>query len=202
MILGYLLTHLHALIQTIGVISTVVLFAFLYRNRGMHHKASWDGTTVNRLISWELPVTLYMLAVCIVYGYGWRIGLLCGLGSLLIMIGHGFAQSFGWKQYLQMGLVNATRLLAILSPFLLANHYYTNSFSVLWLIPPASFLLFTGASALSYQPVLNTKTLRLFGVDWCVPGDSSWEEFLNGAVFGSVFSSIFAFVLINTAMGE
>lgn len=168
------------------------IFALAYRNRGMEHTASWDGTTVNRLLSWVLPVTLTTVVISVIYGMPWWVGLLSGaitFGGLCI--GHGFAQSFGWKQYLQMGLVCFTRLQATLLPLQLAIVYYpTPLFWVLWAVPPVSFFLFWGASALGYTTFFNTKTFRLFGINWCTPGSSEWEELFIGATYGLCFAVI------------
>lgn len=194
MLTGLILVNIHTkgfLILALSLLAFLISesFSFAYRNRGKHHEAKWDGTTVNRILSWELPVTGIMTAIAMLYGFPWWNGLICGLlGYIGVSIGHGFAQSNTPKQYAEMGLVNFTRLSLLMLPLQIQNIIHPPIDHLFWYAVLSSFFLFWGAAALSYQPVFQAKTLRLFGIDWCVPGDSSWEEYLQGKVYGYIFS--------------
>lgn len=178
---------LHAIIASIFI---AILFAFAYRNRGMHHDMFND--TENRLFSWALPVTWITGFLAYVHFMPSYIALLCGIMAFIgVSIGHSFAQGDSTSQYVQMGLVNFTRLLMILFPIELGSiFFWPPAHDYLWITALLSFFLFWGASALSYTSFVQSKHLQFFGVSWCVPGDSSWEELFNGAVFGLCLSLI------------
>lgn len=166
-----------------------MILAFLYRQRGMHEDST--DTTESRLFYWVFPMLLLCSLVADLYGFPKWWGIISALltwGGL--SIGHSFAQSNGKAQYAEMGLVCFTRLEAAFLPFLIACVWGYAVHWIFWIVIAAFFFLTWGVSALSYSSFFQSKTLRLFGVNWCVPGDSSWEEWLIGLCYDLVFWAI------------
>lgn len=164
-----------------------MLLAFLYRQRGMHEDST--NTTEARLFYWALPILLICTLLAWLYHFPLWCGTISGVMAFIgILLGHSFAQSNTKTQYAEMGLVCFTRLELMLLPFLTAPVFGWYPFHpIFFLVIGAFFFLTWGASALSYSAIFQSKTLRLFGVNWCVPGDSSWEEWLVGLSYDIAF---------------
>ena len=115
-------------------------------------------------------------------------GLLFVLGVLsawlAASIGHSNWQSPSKYNYAIMGCITTLMLAIMLIPLILINPDFA------FLIP----LGLTGilAAALSYTNFFQSRTLNLFGTSLCVPGDSSWQEFLIGGLpFGLAAFTLF-----------
>lgn len=160
-----------------------IFLAFAYRSRGMAH--SW-GDTVNRIISWAVPVGL----VCALVAYTWDFPLWVSLPCAMLAyagacIGHSSFQGDSDTAFHEMGLYCVALLTLILLPFIstVSWDFYVHGLPmhhrVIFLF--ACFGGYLGAAAgwLGYRM---RGGLRIFGVQWCVPGDSSWEEFYIGAL--------------------
>jgi len=174
-------------------IPVIALGCFLYRNRGRSESAG--NTTEARLFFWAFPVGIIMAFICQAFGehtYLAIASLLLAWGG--ISIGHSFAQSPGATQYFDMGLIGYTRMGAILLPLIYGARLEDCS-AILYT------LIFTGfgcvfASWLSYTRLFQTRTLTLGGIQWCAPGDSTWEEFLLGGVYFCAFYGLFIYAIL------
>lgn len=167
-----------------------MILAFAYRQRGRHVDST--DTTEARLIWWVLPMLLLCTLLADAYGLPKWLGIPCGLlawGG--IAMGHSFAQNDLDLSFAEMGLVCFTRLAGMFMPFLMASFWGYPLHGIFAVMPLLFFFQTWGASALSYSTFFQSRTLRLFGVDWCVPGDSSWEEWLIGLQYDVVFWVLF-----------
>lgn len=166
-----------------------MILAFLYRLRGMHESTD---TFEARLFVWSVPVAVFCIALLYLYGLPMWWGcasLLLTLGG--ISLGHSFAQSNTGLQYAEMGLVSFTRLEGALLPLLMAPVFGWYPFHpIIFYVVAAFFFLTWAASALSYTRIFQSRKLRLFGVTWCTPGDSSWEELLVGLCYDIAFATL------------
>jgi len=167
-----------------------MILAFLYRQRGTHEATG--ETTEARLIYWSLPLMTLFCLVADLYDLPKWWGIISALlvwGG--ISIGHSFAQNNEDRSYVEMGLVCFTRLEAAFLPFLTAGIWGQKVHWIFYAVLPLFFLMTWLASWVSYQSFFQSKTLNLFGVTWCKPGDSSWEEWLIGLSYDVVFWILF-----------
>lgn len=172
-----------------------MILAFLYRLRGQHEEST--TTTEARLIYWTFPLMLLFGIVAEMYGLPKWWAILSGIMVFIgISMGHSFAQGATGISYSEMGLVCLTRLEMAFLPFLTAPCCGYKMQPVLWVLLPVFFLMTWAASWLSYQPFFQSKTLNLFGMTWCAPGDSSWEEWLIGLCYDVVFWVLFLVAML------
>lgn len=160
-----------------------IFLAFAYRSRGMAH--SW-GDTLNRIVSWAVPVGLVCALVAHAWGFPLWVALPCAVLAFAgACIGHASEQGDTPLQYEQMGLYCTALLTMILLPFIasISWDFYINGIAMhrrgFFLVACFGGYLGAAASWLGYRM---RGGLRIFGVQWCVPGDSSWEEFYIGAL--------------------
>lgn len=163
------------------------LFAFLYRACGGAISLGENRDTEARLLFWVMPVTITMAFILHRYHVPIFTGsVLCGLLSFVGReMGHSFAQGETIPSYFEMGLVTYVRL-ALIVMFPMAYLFFHGD------VNGASFGFAMGIGYLawpaSYFSYRMKSDLRLFGITWCVPDDSSWEEFLIGGIYGLAFS--------------
>ena len=167
------------IINILTLIILPIIFAFCYRARG--GAIVLNSTTLARLVFWILPVTIIMTVFALTHGYPFWLGLISGaIGFGFLCIGHGFAENDDTISFEEMGLIQFTRAASIFLPF------------AFFAFPPYVVfiaLLAYPTSLISYKYFANNgKSLTLFGIEWCVPNDSSWEELFIGAVNGLMFA--------------
>lgn len=157
---------------------TVPLFlAFAYRARGGAISLGDRHTNEARLFFWALPVGLVGTALCASLGFPLWLGLFVAVMAFSgSTIGHASFQSPGWGKYLEMGGYTYGLLSLIIMPLALYG-YSMNGFPNALIALTGAVFLGAFASWLGYKMKFS---LCLFGRTWCVPGDSSWEEFYIG----------------------
>jgi hypothetical protein len=161
--------------------------AFLYRARGMEHPGM--NTSEARWFFWAIPFSLDAGILSFLLGnhHIETISLIMILSFLSGWLGatirHANWQSPSNYNYVIMGLITTAMLFLMFLPLIFFHPW------LLQFIP----IGITGimASYFGYRMALNNKRLVLFGVIWCVPNDSSWEEFFIGSLpFGITISAI------------
>lgn len=165
--------------MTLWFLTAPLRCAFYYRWRGMHH--SWNDT-INRLM-----YAGFMGAECAMVAPSWHVPLwiipFCIVGAFAgACIGHSSAQRDSADAYVDMaGILLLMNILLIL-PFwaYLCSHAGTR-YPLIWTMPTifSWFTIFSCWLGYRMKSHLYT-TLGNFRIDWCVPGDSSWEEFYIG----------------------
>lgn len=161
----------------------LVLLAFFRRSNGMSH--SW-GDTVNRIISWSLPIGLLSIYVAWLWHFPWWVGALCTLTCFgADCIGHASAQGDTLSDNEHMGYITSLTLAITLLPFnawIFYDHVVTVWFvSVLPLGLLGGLAYYFGYKIVKASLITPAiKFIRLPSIQWCVPGDTSWGEFFNG----------------------
>ena len=148
-----------------------IILAFCYRARG--GAISLGRTSLSRLIFWAYPVGL----ICTLIAYLWHMPLWVGASCIVMAflgacIGHGTEMVKSPIAYMEMGFLTCFMLFLILLQLGLAGHIYIIA------LTPLGFFGGWFASWLGWRMNIG---LRWFGIQWCVPGDSSWEELFIGA---------------------
>jgi len=157
--------------------------AFAYRARG--GAIPLGSTTLARIVFWGLPYSID--GAVFAYLLNIRADFIVPMAILSVitawfaaMVQHSKWQSPSWHNYVIMGTITTGMLTIMLSPFLYFNP------NIMMFLPLG--MLGTFASWLGYKM---KGGLKLFGIQWCVPSDSSWEEFYIGAMpFGIVIAAI------------
>ena len=164
----------------------ILLLAFGYRARG--GAIPLGSTQLARLIFWGIPLTLCCTLICIKAGLPVWVGACCGLtGALSAIIGHASSQGDSVQEYERMGLITTLMLVITLLPMIIASFAITGHIGVIGWVLPLGYLG-TLASCLGYRTL---EYLDLWGIEWCRPGDSSWEEFYIGLLaFGVPLGSL------------
>jgi len=163
---------------------TPIFLAFAYRFRGMAH--SW-GDTVNRIISWALPVGIVSSAICFAWGLPIWLGALCAVGAFIAAtIGHASDQGDTMAEHEGMAIITVLMLFIMLFPFyayFIVEHTVHQHVLFIYVLP-ISLL-----SGFAYWQGYKMKgRLSFWGVKWCVPGDTSWGElFTGGSAFGIAY---------------
>jgi len=175
------------LLKTIFILSSTLLFGFLYRCRG--GAIALGSTTLARIVFWALPITIFLEIACYVHNFPWYYGLLAGLLSYIgIVFGHSSAQADTEKAYVSMGLIVALRLFAIMIPF------WIYPFSKFYLLLSIGYTLISAIAGyalchFSYYLANKGITLKIFNLPlvYTVPS-SEWEEIFIGCLYGFIFA--------------
>ena len=162
-----------------------LFLAFAYRARG--GAIPLGSTTEARIIFWAIPILLCSLAVA----DAWHLPLwlaplaaMCGFGGACI--GHASAQGNEVEDYFSMTWIVQVMLVLTLAPFYTYLCFLHTMHPFTWAVTIIFGWLAFPACALGYKMTIG---LRGWGIQWCVPGDSSWEEFFIGAIpFGITFA--------------
>jgi hypothetical protein len=154
----------------------IPFLAFAYRSKGMEHP--W-GTTVNRIVSWAVPITIVTF---IIYN-NYQLALLSGMLAFAVgCIGHGsFSTGKPWdcvRMAVHVWLMMVFQGASIQHYIFRASDWQINlNFPVV-----LTSILGGLAYYIGYRWQFN---LRLFGVQWCEKGNNTTcSEFLCGAAFG------------------
>lgn len=139
-----------------------LLLALAYRSRGAAHP--W-GTTINRIVSWAVPVAAVCTAIAYFHNYPLWFGAISGVLAFAgCCIGHSSFQTDTRLSNFFMAIYCTVLLTGILAPFIYADHFNA--------VYAAGGLLGGVAYYLGYRIP--------FGIGITVPGDVSWGEFLTG----------------------
>jgi hypothetical protein len=154
-----------------------IILAFAYRSRGMSHP--W-GDTVNRIVSWAIPVGLICSAIAYLHNLPVLLGIPCAVMAFAgACIGHSTEQQNTEEAHIGMAGITTLMLGLILLPvaaWFIYNggvwHSYRNPiiFTPLGTLGGIAYWL-----GYKYPFVLN-----LFGIQWTFPNDASCGEFLTG----------------------
>lgn len=181
--------------NTILVILLSLTLGFVYRIRG--GSLSLANDSEGRAI-WSTVVGIICMSIAYICGIPIAVGIL-GITTAFISvsIGHSFAQGPRVSQYLEMGLIGYTRAAITLLPLWIYQIFFDYKDIHIGLFTASLIGWFQGlAYMIGYEDLAsNGFKLRLFGIDWCVPGefpgyDASWGEFLTGYVFAAMFIMI------------
>lgn len=149
---------------------SIFWLAFSYRARGGALSLGPNKTMLARILFWGIPVGLVCTGIAAAHHFPLWLGAVCGVLAVGgACIGHSSEQTNTAKAYLQMGIITTIMLALIVLPFAFFEPRF------LGIIPLG--MLGTFASWLGYKMKIG---FYLFGIQWCVPGDSSWEEFFIG----------------------
>jgi len=161
------------------------LLGFCLAFRGASH--AW-GDTVNRIISWGIPIGLLSAAVAWAHGMPCWLGLPCGLAAFgMACIGNSTEEQDTKASHRRMAVLDSLMLLAQILPFLTwaaaANAQLDASFILVLGLGQFGYLAYD----LGYRRQV---TFRLFGRDWATPGDNvTCGELYNGYLaFGSAYA--------------
>lgn len=176
----------------------IPLKAFLYRARGMSNEERHTnniGDTQARILFWGLPWAVDGTLFAYLLGAESR-GALTVLFIMLALLGwaacavrHSAWQSPSWHNYFCMGIITTIMLTVMVLPLTFYDPH------LLFFLPLG--MLGTVASWLGYSKFFANRTLKLFGITWCVPGDSSWEEWFIGPLpFGVMIAAIGIYLLL------
>lgn len=120
-----------------------------------------------RFLFYAFPIGTIMIALAGIYGLPLWLGLLSmALAFFASKLGHADVQGSTFTDYEGMSYNCILELMAILLPF-----YFTDV-NIFFTITVFGFLGGVG-DWLGYKMKCG---LRLFGIQWCIPGDTSWGE--------------------------
>lgn len=154
-----------------------IFLAFAYRARG--GAIALENDTLARAVFWAVPIQIVCAIVAASWGLSTLVSLPCAVMAFAgACIGHASEQGNTIEQNEGMSYITWIMLGLLLMPFAVYLAYihadFWRPFAAVWLLGPLGGLGYF----LGYKM---NRTLTLFGVIWCVPGDASWGEFYTGA---------------------
>jgi hypothetical protein len=148
------------------------------------------GDDSARIICWGIPFAFDALLLAYEHGESrfWItiIAVACLFsGWFAAKIGHGAWESTGNRNYIMMGLLTTGMLTVMFSPLIAMD------MRLLAVLPLG--ILGAFGSELGYSAICQKiGSLKFFGITWCVPGDSSYEELNIGwTAFGIPIAAAF-----------
>jgi hypothetical protein len=173
-----------------------VLLAFAYRARG--GAIPLGSTTFAHIVFWALPVGCVLSAVSYSQNLPTWIAAFASIGAFsgIQWIGHANEQTDNMTAYEGMTYIVTSMLALIMAPFIVYLSYIHTIFDHRVYIASVLLGVLTMPLCwLSYRIKFGLGTFitirgKKYGIQWCVPGDSSWEEFFIGALFGFIFAIV------------